>query len=101
MKCDKCNAAIPDSARFCPECGLSLADVEALRERCITDTNECEKSVSRGEGSRPFIRTNVFKRFTEGVILASLTSRSNCQMLDPLIVVDQLRCKHHHHHKAN
>ncbi|MHC4328259.1 MAG: GA-like domain-containing protein [Planctomycetota bacterium] len=65
MECDKCNAAIPDSARFCPECGLSLADVEALRERCVRDTNECEESVSRGEGSRPFIRKNVFNRLSE------------------------------------
>ena len=65
MKCSKCQAAIPDNARFCPECGSSLVDAESLRELCIADAHECEEAISRGEGSRPFIRKNVFSRLSQ------------------------------------
>jgi len=65
MKCCKCEAAIPDNAKFCPECGSNLTDVESLREHCLADANECERSISQGEGSRPFIRKNVFSRLSQ------------------------------------
>ena len=65
MKCCKCEAAIPDNARFCPECGSAQADVESLRERCLKYVGECEKAVKRGEGSRPFIRKKVFDLLAE------------------------------------
>jgi len=65
MKCCRCEAAIPDNAKFCPECGSNLADVDSLREHCLADANECEKSISQGQGSRPFIRKNVFSRLSQ------------------------------------
>ena len=65
MKCCKCQAEIPDSAKFCPECGSNLADADGLRERCIIDANECERSISEGEGSRPYIRRNFDRRLSD------------------------------------
>ena len=75
MTCCKCKAAIPDSAKFCPECGSDQADVEGLRERCIKDATECEKAVSRGEGSRPYIRKYFFRRLPEWRQAAELEVR--------------------------
>ncbi|MHC4665054.1 MAG: tetratricopeptide repeat protein [Planctomycetota bacterium] len=65
MKCCKCKAEIADGVRFCPECGASLADVEAMRVRCLKDVRECERAVSVGEGSRPYIRRNFDERLPE------------------------------------
>jgi TPR repeat protein len=75
MECCKCQAAISDSAKFCPECGSYLADVDVLRERCITDAKECEKSISQGEGSRPYIRKNFDRRLSEWKQAAELGVR--------------------------
>ncbi|MHC4174305.1 MAG: hypothetical protein ACYST5_15390 [Planctomycetota bacterium] len=75
MKCCKCQAAIPESAKFCPECGSNLADVDVLQERCIIDANECERSISQGEGSRPYIRKNFDRRLSEWKQAAELGVR--------------------------
>ncbi len=75
MKCCKCEAAIPDNARYCPECGSAQADVESLRERCLRHVDECEKSIKRGDGSRPFIRKNVFELLSEWKQAAELGVR--------------------------
>ena len=75
MECCKCQAAIPDNAKFCPECGSNLVDAENLRERCIIDVKKCERSVSQGEGSRPYIRKNFDSRLSEWKQAAELGVR--------------------------
>ncbi|UCE47977.1 MAG: SEL1-like repeat protein, partial [Phycisphaerales bacterium] len=75
MKCCKCEATAPDDARFCPECGSNLTDVESLRQRCLKYVEQCEKSIRRGEGSRPFIRRNVFDLLPEWKQAAELGVR--------------------------
>lgn len=65
MKCFKCQAEISGGVNFCPQCGGSQADVESLREHCLADVRECERAVSAGEGSRPYIRRNFDSRLSE------------------------------------
>ncbi|HUS74069.1 MAG TPA: zinc-ribbon domain-containing protein [Sedimentisphaerales bacterium] len=65
MKCRKCQEEIPDNSRFCPKCGASQDDIEALRQGCIIDANECESAITKGQGSRPYIRKNFEKRLPE------------------------------------
>jgi len=75
MECSKCRTEIADSARFCPQCGCSQADTETLRQRCLADVQECERAVSTGEGSRPYIRQNFDKRLGEWTQAAELGVR--------------------------
>lgn len=75
MECSKCHTAIPDSAKFCPECGSPLADTEDLRRQCLADVAACEKSISQDQGSRPHIRANVFKRLPQWQQAAELGIR--------------------------
>ncbi len=75
MKCCNCQTEIVDSAKFCPECGSNLADVDGLRERCIIDANECERCISQGEGSRSYIRKNFDRRLSEWKQAAELGVR--------------------------
>jgi len=75
MECSKCQTEVADSARFCPQCGCSQADTEGLRQRCLADVRECERAVSAGENSRPYIRQNFDKRLVEWTQAAELGVR--------------------------
>ena len=75
MKCCKCQQEIADNSRFCPQCGGSQDDVEALRQGCIIDANECESAITKGQGSRPYIRKNFEKRLPEWKQAAELGLR--------------------------
>ena len=75
MKCCKCQQEIGDNSRFCPQCGGSQDDVEALRQGCIIDANECESAIAKGQGSRPYIRKNFEKRLPEWKQAAELGLR--------------------------
>jgi tellurite resistance protein len=75
MKCCKCQAEISDSAKFCPGCGRNLAGPEDLRDRCLVDVKQCERAISAGEGSRPYIRKNFDGRLSEWKQAAELGVR--------------------------
>ena len=75
MKCCKCQEEIPDNSRFCPQCGASQDDMEALCQGCIIDANECESAITKGQGSRPYIRHNFEKRLPEWKQAAELGVR--------------------------
>jgi hypothetical protein len=75
MKCNRCEASIPDDVRFCQECGSNLADVESLRHRCLKYVEQCEESIRKGEGSRSFIRKNFFDLLPEWKQAAELGLR--------------------------
>jgi len=65
MECRKCRTEVADSARFCPQCGCSQADTEALQQRCLADVRQCERGVSAGQGSRSYIRRSFDNRLAE------------------------------------
>ncbi|MDH4239071.1 MAG: hypothetical protein OEW48_05880 [Phycisphaerae bacterium] len=75
MECTNCRTQVPDSARFCPQCGCTQADTEDLRQLCLADVKECERAVNAGQGSRAFIRSNFDKRLTEWTQAAELGIR--------------------------
>lgn len=75
MKCCKCQEEIPENSSFCPHCGCSQDDIEALRQGCIVDADECESAITKGEGSRPYIRKNFEKRLPEWKQAAELGVR--------------------------
>jgi TPR repeat protein len=75
MECSKCSTEVADSARFCPQCGCSQADTEDLRQRCLADVKECERAVTTGDGSRPYIRHNFDNRLVEWTRAAELGVR--------------------------
>lgn len=75
MKCFKCQQEIPDNSRFCPQCGTGQDDIEALRQACIIDAGECESAVTKGQGSRPYIRKSFDKRLPEWTQAAELGVR--------------------------
>lgn len=75
MECAKCQTEVADGARFCPQCGYSQADTEDLRQLCLADVKECERAVSAGEGSRPYIRKSFDDRLPKWTQAAELGIR--------------------------
>ena len=53
MICKKCNARIPDDAKFCPACGAAVLDNQSEEQQKMKYCPQCGTKIPEGESSCP------------------------------------------------
>lgn len=53
MICKKCNASIPDDAKFCPNCGSSVSDNQPENQAKMKYCPQCGTEIPKGESTCP------------------------------------------------